>query len=233
MAKFIKPSAKVQFYSLEGLSIEQSIEDAARTCYKSKNKITDKSAEKLTDSLLRRGHHAMLEFGYARVALICNRGTTHELVRHRLCSFAQESTRYVDYAVDDGGIEFIIPAELSNVENHTGLFVGMSDLDLWKRAMTEAEFTYMELRRRGVQAQIARGVLPIDLKTEIVVSANLREWMHIFDLRCAKTAHPHIRNIMLNVLDVFSNRIPVLFHNLKEKFVDVDREQIEVFEGVS
>jgi thymidylate synthase (FAD) len=218
MASFIGPSIRVQFYSLEDFqTVEQSMEDAARTCYKSKDKITDESAGKLVRSLLKRGHHAMLEFGYARATLVCNRGVTHELVRHRLCSFAQESTRYVDYAAQEGGIEFIIPPELSDVER-----------ELWKRAMHEAEGSYNELRKRGVSAQIARGVLPIDVKTEIVVSANLREWMHVFKMRCASTAHPHIRRLMLLALVEFSKEIPAMFGGMGDWMLRCDKwESVE------
>jgi len=220
MASFVGPSIRVQFYSLEDFeTVEQSMEDAARTCYKSKDKITDESAGKLVRSLLKRGHHAMLEFGYARAMLVCNRGVTHELVRHRLCSFAQESTRYVDYAAQEGGIEFIIPPELDDFPDER-----VSDLAVWRSVMEDAERAYNELRKRGVPAQIARGVLPIDVKTEIVVSANLREWMHVFKMRCAPTAHPHIRRLMLLALVEFAEEVPAMFSELKFEMLRCDRE---------
>lgn len=201
MARFIEPSIEVQFYKLDKFpTVEQAIEDAARTCYKSKDNVTSESAGKMVRSLLKRGHHAMLEFGYARATLVCNRGVTHELVRHRLCSFAQESTRYVDYSKEAGGIEFVVPPELNG-----------DALEVWKRAMENAEQAYNVLRVNGIPAQIARGVLPIDVKTDIVVSANLREWMHIFKLRCDKAAHPHIRRLMLQALEEFTTKVPSMF----------------------
>lgn len=206
MAKFIHPSASFEFYKLERFgTVAESIEDAARTCYKSKDRITEDSAEKLVRSLLKRGHHAMLEFGYARGTFVCNRGVTHELVRHRLFSFAQESTRYVDYAAQDEGIEFIVPPELRD-----------TSLAIWEQAMHDAEVRYNTLRGQGVPAQIARGVLPIDVKTEIVFSGNLREWMHAFKLRCDKTAHPHIRRLMSVGLRQFAHEVPAMFDGLAE-----------------
>lgn len=217
MAKFIEPSIRVGFYTLDDFdTVEQSMEDAARTCYQSKDKITDKSADKMVRSLLRRGHHAMLEFGYARAVLVCNRGLTHELVRHRLSSYAQASTRYVDYAAQEGGIEFIIPPELDEKNMMT-----------WENAMCEAEARYNVLRERGVPAQIARGVLPIDVKTEIVISANLREWLHIFNMRCASTAHPHIRRLMLRALKEFAEHVPAMFDKQAEKFFACEAKQQE------
>lgn len=229
MAKFIEPSIRVDFYKLERFdTVEQSMEDAARTCYKSKDKITEVSADKMVGSLLRRGHHAMLEFGYARAVLICNRGVTHELVRHRLASYAQESTRYCDYAAQEEGIEFIIPPELEDkmvpVELNTAdlslkITVDAPLMLIWAHAMDAAEMHYNLLRKRGVPAQIARGVLPIDVKTEIVISANLREWMHIFKMRCASTAHPHIRRLMRQALAEFAREIPAMFGPMAEEFL--------------
>ena len=210
MARFIEPSIEIDFYKLDKFkTVEEAIEDAARTCYKSKDKITPESASRMVRNLLKNGHHAMLEFGYARGKLVCNRGVTHELVRHRLYSFAQESTRYVDYTEDEdrAGIQFVIPPEIKE-----GL-----DLDYWMDAMRDDEVRYNDLRKRGYKPQIARGVLPIDVKTEIVVSGNLREWMHAFEMRCDKHAHPHIRRLMSEGLVRFAKEVPSMFELQAER----------------
>jgi len=192
---------------------ERFLERVGRTCYKSEDKITGTSAGKFVEMLVRRGHHAMLEHCVASAHLVCNRGVTHELVRHRLASYAQESTRYCDYAKSKHGNEvtFIIPPDLG---------WPMSDeWAIWKNAMEYAEDRYLMLRDNGVPPQIARGVLPIDVKTEIWITANLREWMHIFRLRCASTAHPHIRRLILRALALFADRIPSMFADLAEEFM--------------
>jgi thymidylate synthase (FAD) len=179
------------------------IERAARICYKSEDKITTGSAEKLVKNLIDRDHGAMLEFADVTVKFTTNRGISHELVRHRLCSFAQESTRYVKY---DGGMEFIEPVWW--VES------SKDAQQVWTKANKYAEYSYKQLRDLGWQPQQARDVLPIDIKTEIVTKGNLREWRHIFSLRCAKPAHPQMRDIMLKLLCELRGRIPIIFDDL-------------------
>lgn len=179
------------------------IERAARTCYKSEDKITDGSAEKLVKNLISRGHGAMLEFADLTVKFVTNRGVSHELVRHRLCSFAQESTRYVKY---DGGMEVIEPVwwgEMTELQR-----------GIWIRANSYSEHSYKELRKTGMTPEKARDVLPIDLKTEVVTKGNLREWRHIFGLRCDKPAHPQMRALMTSLLCELRGRVPVIFNDL-------------------
>ena len=130
---------------------------AGRTCYKSEDKITDDSAEKFVDMLTRRGHHAMIEFGDIIAKFVTNRGVTHEIVRHRMCSFAQESTRYVKY---DGKMQFIRPVWYYEADKYTQT--------IWRKAMIEAEFNYQTLLKNGWRPEQAREVLPNSLKTEIV-----------------------------------------------------------------
>lgn len=215
--KIVDPSIEVTFYTPEdGMSPEQAIEAAGRTCYKSEDKITDDSADKFVRMLRERGHHAMLEFGYATARIVADRGLTHELVRHRLASFAQESTRYCNYSKDKFGSEITIIRQ-----------PGLEKTDLpgpyhtWRLAMQRAEEKYLSLLEQGVKPQIARSVLPIGLKTEIVIGANLREWRHIFTLRCAKAAHPIIRGVMLQALREFWLRMPTLYEDLCEKYIPV------------
>lgn len=182
----------------------EQIERAARTCYKSEGKIRPGSAEKITKSLRDRGHHAMLEFADLTVRFVTNRGVTHELVRHRLCSFAQESTRYVRY---DGNMEFIKPVWWDSVSE--------ASQDMFIHHCQRSEASYQQLLHDGWQPQQAREVLPNALKTEIVVKANLREWHHIFSLRCSKAAHPQIRTLMLGLLEDVKSVLPVVFDDIE------------------
>lgn len=193
------------------------IEVAGRTCYKSEAKITPESAEKFVASLLKSGHHSVIEHASASVRFITDRGVTHELVRHRLCAFSQESTRYCNY----GGkpMQFIRPVWC--FENVLGDWKeelpGKVNSDLiWLREMAKAEKCYNALLLLGWRPEQARSVLPNSLKTEIVVTANLREWRHIFSLRCSPKAHPQIRELMLSCLAGFQEVIPILFDDIKE-----------------
>lgn len=185
-------------------NILQTIESIGRTCYKSEDKITETSAEGFVNKLINNKHYAMIEFGDIIVKFITNRGITHELVRHRLCSFAQESTRYVRY---DGEMEFIEP-----------VWIGISSYDqtqLFRNSLLYAEKVYQELLSLGWKPQQAREVLPNALKTEIVVKANIREWRHIFQLRCAPDAHPQMRALMIPLLQELQEKVPIVFNDIK------------------
>jgi thymidylate synthase (FAD) len=194
-----------QSHKILNLSIapEIDIENAGRTCYQSKDRINKDSAEKFVKMLRDRGHHAMLEFADMTVRFITNRGVTHELVRHRLCSFAQESTRYVKY---DGEMEFIKPVWFNDSSQITR--------DLWLKSCNVSETLYKFLLSEEWQPQQAREVLPNSLKTEIVVKANLREWRHIFQLRCSSKAHPQMHSLMRPLLDEVKKIMPVLFDDI-------------------
>jgi len=145
----------------------------------------------------------MIEFYDIQVRFIHNRGFTHEMVRHRLCSFAQESTRYCDY--NGGGITVIRPYWFNEVNNEVQ--------EGWYLQMQQSEMAYQFLREHDLSPQAARGVLPIDIKTEIVVKANLREWKHIFELRCAKSAHPDMCRVMVPLRDEIIKQLPEIFTN--------------------
>ena len=190
-------------------NLMQTVELAGRTCYKSESNITPESAGKFVSMLIGHGHHAMIEFGSIIVKFVTNRGVTHELVRHRLCSFAQESTRYVNYGGDD--IEFILPDWASkpcDAEN------GHGPMKIWRSSMLAAENAYKELLKKGWRPEQAREVLPNSLKTEIVVQANIREWRHIFKLRAAPQAHPQIKALMKPLLSELREKLPVVFDDL-------------------
>lgn len=210
--KIVKPSVEVIFWAPEdGGTLEEGIEKAARTCYKSEGKIKKGSADKLIRKLRGSGHHAMLEFGYIMAKIIADRGLTHELVRHRLVSFAQESTRYCNYNSDrfDSEISVIEPLGMTE-EQRT----------VWSLAMISAEKYYMKMIELGAKPQTARSVLPIGLKTEIVIGANPREWRHIFRMRCDKHAHPIIRCIMIEVLLACRYKYPAVFDDLFDDLPD-------------
>lgn len=194
----------------------QVIEAAGRTCYKSEEKITEGSAEKFAKTILRSGHESVIEHVNASVRFVTNRGVTHELVRHRLCAYCQESTRYCDYGGE--GIAVIKPVWWDDEE------IEDADRKAWIAAMGHAERYYTQLRELGWKPQQARDVLPIGLKTEIVVTANMREWRHIFRLRTTKKAHPQIRALMLDCLwNGFKEEIPILFDDF---ISDVEAESM-------
>ena len=195
-----------------------SIERAARTCYKSEDKITEGSAEKLSRGLIERGHHAMVEFGgWIVVKFYSNRGFTHELARHRLASFAQESTRYCNYSKGKfGGV-------ITCVDPTAMLELKVKDPEkraefktLMLASWAESEMHYLRLVEEGCPAEVAREVLPIGLKAEIVIGATVREWRHIFTLRCSKKAHPRMRELMIPLRAELQERLPVVFDDLGE-----------------
>ncbi len=203
---------------LDGNAILKDIELAARTCYKSEHNINNGSAAILIGKLIKRGHDAMLEFGESiTVRFTVDRGISHELVRHRLASFAQESTRYCTYK---DYIEFIIPNwfdEQDIVDYNNNAIPMTSPFYIWIKSMLSAEQNYNDLLVLGWSAQQARSVLPNSLKTEIVVKANIREWRHILKLRVAKSAHPQMREVMIPLLAELKDKIPVLFDDIKLK----------------
>lgn len=194
------------------------IELAGRTCYKSENKITKDSSVAFVEGLLKSGHHSVLEHAHASVRFVTDRGVTHELVRHRLASYSQESTRYCNYGSSD--IQFIIPVWANIAPGKWGRenikAPGTAEAR-WLYAMMSAEDEYKNLLSLDWRPEQARSVLPNSLKTEIVMTTNLREWMHVFKLRCSEKAHPQIRNLMLKCLAEFRTHIPVLFDNILEK----------------
>lgn len=206
--QIIEPSFEI-FTDISEATLLRKIERAARTCYKSEDKITEHSAETFVSNIITRGHEAMIEFADITVKFIHNRGFTHEIVRHRMCSFAQESTRYCNYAKDKFGneITFIKPYWLVGSAGS----VVMAD---YIKMLVQIEKLYLKMIDSGLQAQAARGILPNDLKTEIVVKANIREWRHIFELRTADAAHPDMKRIMIPLLWEFKKRWPTFFLNI-------------------
>ena len=184
---------------------EQTIEQAGRTCYKSEDMITAESAGKFVKLLTKSGHHAMIEHAVASFRIITDRGITHEIVRHRLASYAQESTRYCNYSKDKFGNDctFIQPPDLN-----------YDQTVIWRHACQDAELSYFEMLKAGCHSQIARSVLPNCLKTEIVMKANLREFRHFIKLRGAQAAHPQIRVIAYGIWLILMEHAPNVFGDL-------------------
>lgn len=204
--KKVKPSYEI-LSKIDGEEILKSIEVAGRTCYKSEERITKGSAEKFVQMIINRNHVSVIEHEKITVKFIFDRGISHEMVRHRLCSFSQESTRYCNYTKDKFSNEITV----IDISDHVKTWNAEK---VWKNAMNDAERHYNRLIELGESPQIARSVLPNSLKTEIVVTANLREWRLIFKLRTSSAAHPQIREVMTPLYEELKGRIPVIFDDL-------------------
>ena len=213
-------------YKIENLPSQEDmklIEAAGRVCYKSEERITDTSFVDFIESIVRRGHESVLEHSMLTVRFICDRGVSHELVRHRLASFSQESTRYCNYG---GDVTFILPSylqvgssiwhnpEYDDVTSTLTQNIDVNKFSIWYNAMKEAEIAYVKMLQWGCSAQEARAVLPSSTKTEVVMTTNLREWRHILKLRTSKAAHPQMREIMCPLLAELKASIPVIFDDV-------------------
>ncbi|RLB93546.1 MAG: FAD-dependent thymidylate synthase [Deltaproteobacteria bacterium] len=199
--EIVKPWYKIRTKQHTIDDIMEGLEDAGRTCYKSEDKITPGSADKFIRKIIDLGHETVLEHAILSVRIVCDRGVTHEIVRHRLASYSQESTRYCDY--QGAGIQFIHPLGLTEEqkirrENHYMMVQKLYDQE----------------RDEGLSPQIARGILPNSLKTEIVMTCNLREWRHFFKLRAAAPAHPQMKELAIPMLTDFYKLLPVVFGDL-------------------
>lgn len=227
--RIIEPSYEILTEISEGGIKElQHIEKIGRVCYKSEDKITEdsESAKKFVKMLIGRGHEAMIEHSSLSVKFTVDRGVSHELVRHRIASFAQESTRYCNYSKDkfDNGITFIKPFffDTRNLEKN-GLYK-ISDEEmtklrykeiLWENQMKSAEEAYLKLIGEGATPQEARSVLPNSTKTEITITANYREWRNFFKLRTAKAAHPQMVQVTRPLLKELKTRLPIIFDDIE------------------
>lgn len=208
--------------SIDGIKELQHIEKIGRVCYKSEDKITEdgESAKKFVKMLINRGHEAMIEHSSLSVKFTVDRGVTHELVRHRIASFAQESTRYVNYSLDKFGNEInVINIEpgiyfdnkMKNMSAEEIAFV----LAEWDSAMSDAERHYMKMLEFGATPQIARSVLPNSTKADITITANYREWRNFFKLRTENVAHPQMREVTIPLLNELKEKLPVIFDDIE------------------
>lgn len=215
--KLVKPSHEILFIQPDLLKL---IEEAGRTCYKSEDKITEDSAEKFVKMVVKKGHHSVIEHANITVRFICDRGITHELVRHRLAAYSQESTRYCNYK---GGVTFIIPPwvnyspdEILTIDGEIkGHSMDYCPAAAWFDVMLDTERKYIELiTAGGWSPQQARSVFPNSLKTEIVMTANVREWLHVLKLRTSKAAHPQMIELMAPLLNELKTKIPIIFDDI-------------------
>lgn len=210
--KIVKPSFEI-LTPIDRESICKQIETIARTCYKSEDQITDTSAPRMVKALISRKHLAMIEHAHVSVKFICDRGVSHEIVRHRLASYAQESTRYCNYSLGKHGNEITV-IEPFFFKRGTPEYAAWYEACLWSEKM------YMELLSMGRSPQEARSVLPNSLKTEIVVTMDLREWLHFFSLRAVGTTgapHPQMKESAMPVLEAFAEALPEVFGDLYEQ----------------
>lgn len=205
--KIIEPSVEL-VQELDAEKIMKHIERAGRVCYKSESRISDKSAEKFIANIIKSGHESVIEHVSITFKIICDRGITHEIVRHRLASYSQESSRYCDYSNDkfDGELTFIKPCFWTEDDEN---------FKLWKQTMETLEKNYLAMRKNGVRPEQARSILPNSLKTEIFMTANLREWRHFLKLRTSNRAHPQMREIALKIYDILNKNLPVIFSDIQ------------------
>jgi len=207
--RIIEPS--VQFITPmseeSGLTVMKRIEEAGRVCYKSEGRITEDSYDKFIRGIVKRGHESVLEHCSVTVKFICDRGVSHEIVRHRLASYSQESTRYCNYSGDQFGNEITVIKPCFWDDDSMNYFY-------WTGACEDAESDYFKLLDNGASPQEARSVLPNSLKTEVVMTANIREWRHFFRLRCSKAAHPQMQEVAKMALEEFYRYMPALFEDV-------------------
>lgn len=204
--KIIEPSIEI-LDEIDGKRILQQLERIGRVCYKSENNITETSAKAFIERILASGHESVIEHEKVSVRIICDRGVSHEIVRHRIASYSQESTRYCNYSKEKFGKEltFIKPCFW---RDDSALY------EMWIKHMQETENCYNMMIENGALPQEARSILPNSLKTEIVVTMNLREWRHFLKLRTAERAHPQMREVSLKILREFNERISVIFDDI-------------------
>lgn len=205
--KIIEPYYRITYHAAPETMMDH-IEWCGRKCYKSEDKITEGSAEKFVRNIIARGHESVLEHGVITVTFIVDRGISHEIVRHRVASYSQESTRYCNYSKDGFGKEITVikPCYLED---------GSYNYKLWESACKMSENAYFALLENGCTPQEARAVLPTSLKTEVVMTANLREWRHFLKLRTPKAAHPQMRQVVIPLLKDLQESLPAVFGDIK------------------
>jgi thymidylate synthase (FAD) len=196
-------------------TVLKKIEQIGRVCYKSEDKIGEDTAEKFIRGIIKRGHESVIEHQNLTVKFVCDRGVTHEIVRHRIASYSQESTRYCNYTDGKFGnqLTFIDPATGFSWDLNSER--GKSLWKVWSKAMGAAEWSYRQMMKHGASPQEARSVLPNSLKTEIVMTADLREWRHFICLRGSKAAHPQIVEVTKKLHEELNKRYPVFFEDLE------------------
>jgi thymidylate synthase (FAD) len=218
----IQPFVKIE-HKVNGIILLKFIENYGRRCYKSEGKRTPKSYENFLRKIVDSGHESVVEHEKVTVVFTADRGFSHECVRHRIASYSQESTRYCNYSQEKFGNEITVidvpfwSKPLDHVLDCNCDICKCCDAcrNEWHTAMLDAERHYMNLLGFGSKPEEARSVLPNSLKTEIVVTYNIREWRHVFKLRTSSRAHPQMRQVMIPLLQWFQNKIPILYNDIK------------------
>lgn len=200
---------------IDGQEVLKAIEEVGRTCYKSEDLITDDSAERFIRSIIARGHESVIEHINITVRFICDRGISHEIVRHRVASYAQESSRYCNYSKEKFSGEITYIDLLGHMSNDEVLDMNLNMFREWVQACKDAERHYFKMLEYGATPEIARSVLNNSTKTELVATMNLREWRHFFKLRCDKAAHPQMREITIPLLKDFKKLVPIVFDDIE------------------
>jgi thymidylate synthase (FAD) len=203
----INPSTEI-LDEIDPARMMRNIEKIGRICSKSEDKMTDDSSERFIKNIIKSGHESVIEHEKISVRFICDRGVTHEIVRHRIASYSQESTRYCNYTKEKFGSEltFIKPCFWAeDSENYR----------LWTAQMQAAEDSYNALIKNGATPEEARSILPTSLKTELAVTMDLREWRHFFKLRGAARSHPQMREVVLPLLERFKELLPAIFSDIE------------------
>lgn len=213
--KIIEPSIEVQNFN--GEQIMKNIEQACRTCYRSEDKISNESYKTLLKNCITRGHESVMEHEKITIRMVCDIGVYKDLTRHRIASFSIESTRYCNYGKDkfDNEIKFIKPC---NIDEDSDLYV------FWKHTMERIEMNYLHMAEHGATPDQMRMILPHSTAAEVCMTANIREWRHILDLRTKKMTHPSIRQILIPLLLLFKTEMPELFGDI-EYDTDFEKEK--------
>ncbi len=206
MVNIVAPHVEIMT-PLDGEAILKHLELCARNCYKSEDKITPDSARTMVKKLLELGHEAMIEHYSLTAKLTCDIGVYKDLTRHRLASFAIESTRYCNYSKGKFGNELSVIKPCHIKEN-------TSEYDLWLKTMQTIEQNYNQMAALGCRPDQLRMLLPHSTKADVIMTANLREWRHIFKLRCAPAAHPTVQEVMDMLLEKLKAEIPVVFDDI-------------------
>lgn len=204
--KIIEPS--FEFLSnVNGEEIIKSIEKIGRVCYKSEKSITQDSAFGFIARIIKSGHESVIEHEKITVRVVCDRGVSHEIVRHRIASYSQESTRYCNYSDEKFGKELTLIAPFYWKEDK-------EKFNIWTETMQKIEDNYNKLIAAGAKPEEARSILPNSLKTEIVITMNLREWRHFFKLRTSLRAHPQMRQVAVPLFKAMKELVPVIFDDI-------------------
>ena len=203
--RLVEPWIKVEDF--DGVKIMKRIERACRTCYRSEDKISEESYKNLLTNCLNRGHESVLEHEKITVRIYSDIGTYKDLTRHRFASFSVESTRYCSYNKDKYGNEIAVvnPVYMEDKEV----------FETWKKAIEDMEKAYMKMKELGASTDMCREILPHSTAAEYTMTANIREWKHILELRTTNHVHPAIRQVLIPLLLLFKEQMPEIFGDIE------------------